>query len=330
MPNQRILLSSAESTDTELFDTYKLCAMKMLAGDPNYFVVDLNCEMSLHPSMDGKPCQPLLSQQVIDDAMSKNEVKAMREYYNIFDGNNSEDSVVRRSAIERNMETYAPILASEGRDEKYILCYDPASRLDNSFVLAVKYWRDEERGWMMKVVNGVNFLERLPDGTKKIIAKPEQIRRFKKMMIDYNGNVFGARDWENLHILIDPGSGGGGADVATYLLDDWVDDNNEQHFGIIDKKDKYFALEAPKFPRAKEILDLPTASGNKIEMFAAVTDLVEQNLVIFPKPLNVHLEFEYDIINEDGSRGIKHVRASKEEIRALTEIDLMITELCAL
>ena len=60
MPNQRILLSSAESTDTELFDTYKLCAMKMLEGDDDYFVVDLNCEMSLHPTMNGQPYPPLL------------------------------------------------------------------------------------------------------------------------------------------------------------------------------------------------------------------------------------------------------------------------------
>ena len=74
MPNQRILLSSAESTDTELFDTYKLCAMKMLEGDDDYFVVDLNCEMSLHPTMNGQPYPPLLEQSVIDDAMSKNEL----------------------------------------------------------------------------------------------------------------------------------------------------------------------------------------------------------------------------------------------------------------
>ena len=39
---------------------------------------------------------------------------------------------------------------------------------------------------------------------------------------------------------------------------------------------------------------------------------------------------EYEITNPDGSRGIKYIKASKEEVRALTEIDLMITEICAM
>lgn len=330
MPNQRILLSSAESTDTELFATYKLCALKMLEGDSDYFVVDLNCELSLHPTMNGEPYTPLLEQSVIDDALSKNEIKAMREYYNLFDGNNSEDSVIRRSAIDRNMETYAPILKSESKEDKFIICYDPSEKIDNSFVLIAKYWHDEEKGWMMKIGNGINFIEVLPDGTKKIIAKPEQVERFKQIMLDYNGYDFGVRDYENLQIFIDPGSGGGGHTVATYLLDNWYGEDGTKHFGIIDKEDKYLALEAPKFPEAKNILHLPSAAGNKVEMFSAVTDMIEQNLVIFPKPLNIRQEFEYDIINADGSRGIKYVKASKEEVRALTEIDLMITEICAM
>lgn len=330
MPNQRILLSSAESTDTELFDTYKLCALKMLEGDSDYFVVDLNCEMSLHPTMDGKPHAPLLEQSVIDDALSKNEVKAMREYYNLFDGNNSEDSVIRRSAIDRNMETYAPVLRSENRDDKFVLFYDPAEKIDNSFVMVAKYWHDDEKGWMMKIVNGINFIETLPNGTKKIIAKPEQVSKFKQLMLDYNGYHFGVRDYENLHVFIDPGSGGGGYTIATYLLDNWADKDGVKHFGIIDKTDKYLILESPKFPEAKNILHMPSASGNKLEMFAAVTDMIEQNLVIFPKPLNIRQEFEYDITNPDSSRGIKYVKADREEVRALTEIDLMITEVCAM
>ena len=114
------------------------------------------------------------------------------------------------------------------------------------------------------------------------------------------------------------------------MLDNWYDTNGNKHFGIIDKEDKNLSLEAPKFPEAKDILSLPSAAGNKIEMFAAVTDMIEQNLVIFPKPLNIRQEMEYEITNPDGSRGIKYVKASKEEVRALTEIDLMITEICAM
>lgn len=330
MPNQRILLSSAESIDTELFDTYKLCAMKMLEGDPNYFVVDLNCEMSLHPKMNGKDFAPLLTQDVIDDAMSKNEVKAMREYYNLFDNNNGENSVVRRSAIDRNSVTFAPMLASQSKDDKFLLIYDPAERIDNSFVLIVRYWHDDEEGWKMQIVNGINFIEMLPDGTKKIIAKPQQVERFKKIMLDYNGYNFGNKDWTNIEIYIDPGAGGGGYTVATYLLDNWKAEDGSIHFGIIDKSDKNMVLEASKFPTAKEVLHLPSAKGLKTEMFSCVSDMIEQNLVQFPKPLNIRQEFEYEIENPDGSRGIKYIKASKEEIRALTEIDLMITEICSM
>lgn len=105
--------------------------------------------------------------------MAKNEVKALREWYNLFDHNNGEDSVVRRSAIERNYVTYTPIFSSRAKDEHYVLCYDPAEKIDNSFVLVGRVYHDEEKGWMADVVNGVNFLEKLSDGTKKIMAKPQ-------------------------------------------------------------------------------------------------------------------------------------------------------------
>jgi hypothetical protein len=173
LPKQIISISSAEDVDTQLFDDYKFNAMKMLEGDPRYFVIDLNCEMSLHPYMNGEPMKPLVSQELIDAEMAKNEIKALREWYNLFDHNNGEDSVVRRSAIERNYVTYTPIFSSQSKDEHYVLCYDPAEKIDNSFVLVGKIYHDEEKGWMGEIVNGVNFLERLPDGTKKIIAKPQ-------------------------------------------------------------------------------------------------------------------------------------------------------------
>jgi hypothetical protein len=80
---------------------------------------------------------------------------------------------VRRSSIERNYVTYPPIFESRSPEEHYVLCYDPAEKIDNSFVLVGRMYHDDERGWMCDIVNGVNFLEKLPDGTKKVIAKPE-------------------------------------------------------------------------------------------------------------------------------------------------------------
>ena len=61
LPNKKLLLSSAEGIDSELFDQYKMAFEKMLQGDPNYFVCDISCEFSLHPFMNGKPMKPLIT-----------------------------------------------------------------------------------------------------------------------------------------------------------------------------------------------------------------------------------------------------------------------------
>jgi len=328
MRNQKILASSAESVDTELFDVYKSCAQQMIVGNREFFVVDLNCTMSVNPFMNGKPYKPLLSQQEIDNALSLNELKALREYFNIFDGNNSENSVVRRSAIERNSFAYYPVYKNPDNQRFFIITYDPAERLDNSVVLISELIRDPDKGLMLKLVNMINFVDILPNGTKKIKTKPEQVEILKKTMLNYNG--IGVRDYDNIHILIDPGSGGGGSSVAAYLLDNWIDDFGVKHFGIIDKSDKKFILEADNFPEAKEILTLPQATGLKVEMFSAVGDMVEQDLVMFPKVLNIHGEMENEVLTEDGNIVVDHMKMSKEETKSLIELELMREEICAL
>lgn len=61
MPNKVLLLSSAEGVDSELFDRYKIAFNRMLLGDKDYFVCDIDCSFSLHPYMNGKPMKPLIS-----------------------------------------------------------------------------------------------------------------------------------------------------------------------------------------------------------------------------------------------------------------------------
>jgi len=85
MPNQMIYASSAEGVDSRLYDIYKESALRMIGGDMSYFCCDITCELSLHPYLDGKPYRPLLSQDVIDNALKMNEFRANREYFNKFD-----------------------------------------------------------------------------------------------------------------------------------------------------------------------------------------------------------------------------------------------------
>ena len=65
-------------------------------------------------------------------------------------------------------------------------------------------------------------------------------------------------------------------------------------------------------------------------MYAALTDMVEQNLIKFPKPLNIRQEFEYEEENENGELVCKYVKAQPEEIKAMIELDLMITEVTSM
>ena len=185
LPNKKLLLSSAEGIDSELFDQYKMAFEKMLQGDPNYFVCDIDCSFSLHPMMNGKPMKPLITQDEVDNAFATNPYKAEREYKNRFDRDGGEDVFVKRSTILKNSYSYYPVYANDGT-YTFGIFWDPASKLDNSFVLIAEIIHDEVRGWMAKIVNGVNLIETLPNGDKMVIQKPEQIEIVKQMLLDYN------------------------------------------------------------------------------------------------------------------------------------------------
>ena len=79
LPNKILLLSSAEGVDSELYEQFQFGYKRMLLGDPNYFVCSVDYTFSLHPTMNGKPMRPLVSQEEIDNAFAVNPYKAQRE-----------------------------------------------------------------------------------------------------------------------------------------------------------------------------------------------------------------------------------------------------------
>lgn len=126
-------------------------------------------------------------------------------YYNRFDHDGGEDVFVKRSVILKNSFSYYPEYENDGT-KKYILVFDPASKLDNSVVMIAELFRDESKGLMVKIVNCVNLIELLPNGEKAIIQKPEQIERVKQLLLDYNK---GAVDYDNIDLFsIDAGARG--------------------------------------------------------------------------------------------------------------------------
>ena len=328
MPNQMIYASSAESIDSRLYDIYKESALRMIGGDMSYFCCDITCELSLHPYLDGKPYRPLLSQDVIDNALRMNEFRANREYFNKFDLSGGQDALVKRTTILANSYAYVPIYFNDTNERIFLIAYDPATKIDNSMIGIAELITDEEKGLMLKMVNLINLIEILPNGDKKTIQKPDQVEMLKSIILDYNGRV---PDYDNISSLtIDAGSGGGGFDIAQYLLRDWKGKDGKMHLGFIDLNDKYLKLERDKFPGASDKLTMANFTGQKIEMYQACQDMINQGLVMFPKSLNLKLEMEFEEVLEDGTVNITCERMGTQEIKTLVEFDMMKEELVAM
>jgi hypothetical protein len=326
-PNQIILASSAEDIFTELWDSYLMGAKEMIMGNLDYFVCDIDCRFSLSPKMNGEPFKPLVTQAVIDDAIAKNEFRANREYFNKFDVSGGQDCLVNKGILNRCSYGYYPIFGYE-EGKKYIIVYDPSSKLDNSVILIGELFYDEEKGWMVKIVNCRNLIENKKGGGKKIIQKPDQLEILKQMIIDYNGPGL---EYENIkRVIIDAGAGGGGFDLSQYLLPGWEDSYRKKHIGIIDLNDKYCLEMQDRFPEAKDILTLANFTKDKVKMYEAASDALNQGLIIFPKNANGQNEMEFEETNEDGEIVFRNEKLSGENLRAITEIEMLKYELMAM
>lgn len=327
MQNKNLFLSSAEGIDSYLFDMYKLCFQKMLLGDPDYFVCDIDCNFSLHPFMNGKPYQAQLTQKTVDDAMATNPYRAQREYFNTFDHDGGEDVFVKRSTVLKNSYSYYPVYENDG-EKKYIICYDPSSKLDNSVVLIGEIFRDKEKGLMLKLVNCENLIELLPSGEKAIIQKPQQIEMIKDLIINYNK---GALDYDNIELVcIDAGAGGGGFDISQFLLNDWVGSDGKRHLGLIDEEDPYMKLRIDDYPANIKKLQLFNFKRDKVQAYERTQAAINQGLVMFPKSLNVRNEMEIEETQADGTITLRYEKVSFDEMNSLIQLDLLKEEAVAM
>lgn len=325
MPNQIIYASSAEDIFTELWDAYKIGAMEMIMGNDKYFVCDIDCRFSLSPTMNGKPFQALISKDKVDDAIEKNEFKANREYFNKFDTSGGQDALVNHSTLILNSQGYEPIFENPNGETKFLIIYDPSSKLDNSVILVAIFFKDPQKGHMLKIVNCKNLIEKKKNGEKKILQKPEQIKLIKQIILDYNGS---ALDYKNIErVIIDGGSGGGGSDISQFLMPNWRGEDGTEHLGLIDKEDSYSKEFIDRFPAAKDILTLANFTRDKVKMYEDTQDAIYQGLVIFPKDLNPKNEMEFERINEQGTTEYYWEKLDSKGVSAITEIEMMKYEL---
>ena len=276
IPNQKFYISSASSTDTEFYRLYREFSKRQLIGDPDYFVAHVDCEVAFKPTMHGQVISPLLMKSTVDSEMATNPEKARREYYCEFTTDAGLNAIIKRGTIVRNSETRAPLMFNDTGDKKFVLAYDPARSRDNSVILVMEIYLDDHGEYKGRIVNCVNLLD-VGKKRKSPMQTPDQIRYLKELILDYNGN---APDYENIEaILVDAGSGGGGVNIADYLMEDWVDDNGCKHRGLIDKE--YSADYVGKFPNAVDKLRLISPTQYKSIIYEALIEMMNLNCISF-------------------------------------------------
>lgn len=279
VPNQLFYISSASDVDTPFYAQYREYSKKMIMGDPDYLVLHLDCEQAFKPTLRGELIAPLLSRSTVATEMRTNPEKARREYYCQFTTSAGTDAIIKRGVITRNEEVRVPVLIGDGK-RKFGIYYDPARQKDNSFILIAEFYEevnsDGSPDIKVRLVNGVNLLD-LGKKIKSPMQTPDQIKYLKQLILDYNA---GADNYDNLvGVWIDAGSGGGGVNIADFLMDDWTDDKGNVHRGLIDKE--YSEEYVSRFPNAVNKLHLMSPTKYKSIMYEALIEMIHQDKINF-------------------------------------------------
>lgn len=330
MPYQKIYISSASSTDTYFYKLYRDYSKEQIMGNPDFCVLHLDCELAFTPTLKGELIAPLLSRSTVESEMRSNKEKALREYFCQFTTEAGADAIVRRGVITRNEEVRKPLLYNDTGDKKFILAYDPARQRDNAVILVGEVYDSEmpDGNFEKKVrlVNCVNLLD-VGKKIKSPMQTPDQIKYLKQMILDYNG---GADGYGNIiAVYIDAGSGGGGVNIADYLMEDWVDDAGITHRGLIDKE--FSAEYVKKFPNAVDKIRLMSPVAFKSIMFESMIELMNQNKMSFTatydnKDYLTVFDTDDKKLSEEKDKirkNLKKLKLPEEELNKRVEEELM-------
>lgn len=276
LPNQKFYISSASSTDTEFYRLYREFSKRQIMGDRDYCVIQVDCEVVLKPTIRGEIVNALLTRSTIETEMRTNPEKARREYYCEFTSDAGMNAIIRRGVIARNSETRAPLLYNDTGKKKFVIAYDPARSRDNSVILVMEIYQTDSGEYKGRIVNCVNLLD-IGKKIKSPMRTPDQIEYLKQLILDYNGD---APDYENIEaVLIDAGSGGGGVNIADFLMEDWYDKKGNKHRGLIDKE--YSADYVSRYPYAINKLKLVSPSQYKSIIYEALIEMLEIDAISF-------------------------------------------------
>lgn len=319
IPNQLFYISSASSTDMEYYRIYRDFSKRMIIGDPNFFVAQIPCDIVFKPTIHGKPVAPLLEKSTVDAAMRQNKYKALREYYCQFSTEGSENAIIKRSAIIRNELTYKPVLYNDNGKRNIVICYDPARSRDNSVILVGEVYQDKDINgdieYKGRLLNCINLID-VGKKRKSPMQTPDQVEYLKEIILAYNAG--GDENYSNiLGIYIDAGSGGGGVNIADYLMEDWIGKDGKIHKGLIDKE--YSSDYVKKFPNAVDKVHLMSPTKYKSEMYEAMIEMVNQNKVTFTasydgKGYLTIFNIDEEVLKEEKEKIAKKLKSKKLSI----------------
>ena len=321
MPLQLIYASSAGDIEYPYYSKYVMFSKKMLLGDPNYFVCDLNANaIKNYSSVNGVLIESHLTDESIKKAMEDDPDSAERELFNQFRKGGGENAVVSMEALIRNSEVRLPLLRNDTGKKKFILCYDPARNFDGSILSVWQLMDDKAVGLYLRLENVISMVD--PGTAKKTpLPMPKQLEIIKETMMAYNGPR--AAEWENIEFYIDAGAGGGGISaVADQLMSDWVDRHGNKHRGIIDPVHKQYETARKTYVNAVPIVHLIEPRAYKSQMYGDLEKIVKLNLMKFTDydgKDHITLEGEDDEFQE--------VVLSQEEQMALAQINLLKNEM---
>lgn len=280
-PLQLMYTSSAGDIDTDLFDKYSLYSKKMIMGDRDYFVADINVYATLkHTTVDGMPAKSHISEELVSKSMDEDKEKAEQELFNKFRRGGGKNAVVQPDTMLACSQQYRPILRGDGK-QKFIFCYDPARAYDNSILSIWQLLDDEQYGLNLKLANVISMVDQ-ENPKKTPLRMPEQIKIIHQAMIDYNGD--NAQEYENiLAFYIDAGAGGGGVSaVADNLMSDWEDEAGVTHKGIIDPQHPQYLTARSKYDEAIPIVKLVEPRQYKKIIYDALQKMMNAHLMTFP------------------------------------------------
>ena len=347
-PNQLILASSASHVHTKFFSYAKTWTTQMMFGNSNFFVCDITADITTAPSHRTEPQTPLVSPAVVENEMAANEYAGQREYYNRFDDGGGTDSITSQQKIrdceelylpytrycnDDLPECYIPIRRGDPARRKYIVSYDPSTKIDNSVIAIFELLKHVDRGLILRLVYMQNLAKSSATGEKIVLTKPDQYKRIRSLIVAFN-NSPSADDYVNIEkFLIDEGAGGGGyTDMVGGFVNKFKDHLNRDRAGMIMrdhprlKKDTEFMMEHAD---AKDIIHLINYRAEKSAMYESLSEAINDGLLIFPATdYNQRGFVKKEVQNENGDYVVKQLRPSEEEKRALDEIGMAKVEMC--